>query len=217
MKVIALHGFLGTTQDFVAIDPNWHAVSLSSHRVSFDAFPTTLPQGDVLVGYSLGARLALHALISQPDRWRGAVIISGHPGLDPKKREKRLIQDSEMAEKFIHHTWQKLVDEWNQQPIFSGHCILFKEKNYQRDHLAWMLKEWSLGKQQDLKKEIKKLNIPLLWVTGERDEKFCKLSKKLTFSHPKSEHWICPGAGHRVIFESPQILRNKIKEWSSFF
>ena len=36
----------------------------------------------VLLGYSMGGRLALHALLDENPPWRAAVIVGAHPGLE---------------------------------------------------------------------------------------------------------------------------------------
>ena len=47
-----------------------------------------------LIGYSMGGRLALHAMLNQPGLWKSAVIISAHPGLknesDRVERRKKM-------------------------------------------------------------------------------------------------------------------------------
>jgi len=51
-----------------------------------------------LVGYSMGGRLALHSLIAQPKLWKGATIISAHPGLSTE--EERVARRRKDAEWF---------------------------------------------------------------------------------------------------------------------
>ncbi|MBT7213976.1 MAG: hypothetical protein HN869_02080, partial [Verrucomicrobia bacterium] len=45
--------------------------------------------GDVILGYSMGGRLALHALTAAPEKWRAAIIVSAHPGLVSGQQERR--------------------------------------------------------------------------------------------------------------------------------
>ncbi|MDA7508581.1 hypothetical protein N8488_01170, partial [Akkermansiaceae bacterium] len=45
--------------------------------------------GDLILGYSMGGRLALHALTAAPEKWRAAIIVSAHPGLVSGQQERR--------------------------------------------------------------------------------------------------------------------------------
>jgi len=208
MNVVALHGFLGSPGDF----SGWQGISLDSHLVPFEDFAEAVPAGDVLVGYSLGGRLALHALIAEPKRWKAAVIISAHPGLASHLREERLERDCLWAERFLQDPWEKVINDWNSQEVFGGHCIYPEEKDFSRKNLAWMLKHWSLGKQEDLREAIAKVNIPILWVVGERDGKFCEVAKGVQFFHPCSQVWVCPGVGHRVVHEGGKLFFQRLDD-----
>ena len=48
----------------------------------------------ILLGYSLGGRLALHACLSRPDLWRGAIIVGAGPGLESEGEETSIRQGS---------------------------------------------------------------------------------------------------------------------------
>ena len=68
-----------------------------------------LAQGDVLLGYSMGGRLALHMLSADgaARRWRKAIIISASPGIvSLTERRRRLDNDRRWAERFRMENWQ---------------------------------------------------------------------------------------------------------------
>ena len=56
------------------------------------------PSGVALVGYSLGARLALQVAVLRPDLVTAVVALGGNPGLlDGASREARLARDRDLA------------------------------------------------------------------------------------------------------------------------
>lgn len=205
----ALHGFLGTPSDWKDVDV---ALDLYSNIIPFwdwaKAFNETVNKG-FLVGYSMGGRLALHALVNNPEKWIGAVIISAQPGgLNPL----RVHQDKQWAEKFLNDPWDSLMKEWNKQSIFQKDPPLVRyEANYSREKLSECLHIWSLGLQEDLRESISQLPMPILWVTGEHDLKYQEIAKSVHFSHPESQHYIAPDCGHRVPFQN-EMIQNFVRK-----
>ena len=55
-----------------------------------------------------------------------------------------------------------------------------EEKLLIRNEVVNMLKEFSLGKQEDLRGKIKALNIPILWIAGEKMPNLLRLLRKCT-------------------------------------
>jgi len=73
-----------------------------------------------IIGYSMGGRLALHALLDDPNKWEKAIIISAHTGLiNEKEKSDRLSIDAEWASKALSLEWKDFLKEWNQQDILS--------------------------------------------------------------------------------------------------
>ncbi|MFI5344693.1 MAG: alpha/beta fold hydrolase [Chlamydiales bacterium] len=164
----------------------------------------------VLMGYSLGGRLALHTLIQNPSLWRAAIIISAHPGLVAEsERLARQQLDNDWAARFEKEDWASLMFSWNQRSTFScGHFQFERqEKDYCRQRLAASLRGWSLGVQRDLRQELSQLDLPIYWMVGERDETYCKLMQEVELNHPLSKKIILPQAGHRAPWEQPAQFR----------
>ena len=88
-----LPGFLGLPSDF-----------------DFLPWPHSATAGDVLLGYSMGGRLALELL--QRERFAKAVIISAGLNVpDPA----RVARDEEWARRFESEEWSSLMRAWNAQ------------------------------------------------------------------------------------------------------
>ena len=75
----------------------------------------------ILLGYSLGGRLALHACLSRPDLWKSAIVVGADPGLESEEEKKlQLDRDRNWAERLKREPLEKLVDEWDAQSVFCG-------------------------------------------------------------------------------------------------
>ncbi|MBS4163160.1 Uncharacterized protein PRO82_000458 [Candidatus Protochlamydia amoebophila] len=218
----AIPGFLGLPSDWdlfkftqiKKIDVNsFSCTDLSSWAERFNAFVRKQPPHfPILLGYSMGGRLGLHALCQDPNLWKGGILISTHPGLSQEnEKEKRLDQDEKWAGLFETEVWESLIKQWNAQDIFAKELIFYRFHNdYQRSNLAMQLRNFSLGKQEDLKEKIGLLPFPILWMTGEKDKKFSQLGQQLYFKHPLSFHLSVKGAGHRVPWFCPDIFKSQL-------
>jgi 2-succinyl-6-hydroxy-2,4-cyclohexadiene-1-carboxylate synthase len=217
-----LHGFLGLPSDWEFLERKWNYVDLFNAPVGeglwswagmFNDAVKETGQKRLLIGYSLGGRLALHALIDSPRLWSGAVIISANPGLQTAKEKKaRLERDLQWSQRFLSEPWELLMKDWNAQHVFSGDdCApVRKEEDYSRTALAGALKGWSLGKQNDLRQAIRQLSVPVLWIAGERDPKSASIAKSLKFSHSQSKVWIDSEAGHRVPWQQKNSFKQEL-------
>lgn len=224
IELHALHGFLGKTGDW---DPIFsgrlpsNVCKVNSHDL-YACYPSPLNHWGnvfnqslgtkssktkrVLVGYSLGGRLGLHALIENPQLWDAAVILSANPGLTNRDAiEKRLKSDLDWANRFMNEPWDQVMDAWNDQSVLrTSQKIERKENHYRREHLVHTLKEWSLGKQDDLRMNIKQLPLPILWLVGENDPEYIKHLTTLHLSHPHAKKSIVADAGHRIPWDKPE-------------
>jgi 2-succinyl-6-hydroxy-2,4-cyclohexadiene-1-carboxylate synthase len=229
----ALHGFLGLPSDWDQLALHLHIplqaidVSALSHPSkglfywarAFNDWVAKQPvQRPLLLGYSQGGRLAMHALVDRPELWAGAIIISAHTGLQlPEEKRARLQSDRRWGQRFLYDPWERVVNDWNLQSIFQGHTPPFsrQEHNHAKDLLASALEGWSLAAQDDLQEALSKLRIPLLWMAGERDLKSVEIAQQMAVRHPYSSYWMAPLAGHRVPWERPDLVAGGINAWIS--
>jgi 2-succinyl-6-hydroxy-2,4-cyclohexadiene-1-carboxylate synthase len=166
-----------------------------------------------LLGYSLGGRLALHALLEKDHPWQAAVIVSAHPGLE-ETRSSRRAADAEWASLALTGNWQQFLDAWNAQPILrttpprdprtSGNLIT------RRREIARSFVDWSLGNQEPLWDRLGDIAIPVLWIAGENDPKFLQLAERAVSLMPKGYLAIAPGAGHRVPWEAETWFADQV-------
>lgn len=212
-QIFALHGFLGSPKEWHPFPFITHPIELSNENLNFQqwstAFNKSIPESKekkFLLGYSLGGRLAMHALLSTQDKWDGAIFISAHPGLETaREREKRKKHDLKWACRFQSDPWKLLMHDWEQNPVFAGKKPANEraEDSYDRKKLFLQLTNWSLGYQSPLLKRLQQLQTPMLVIAGEEDTKFCSIARKFSSF---SQTAIVPNAAHRVPWERPQIF-----------
>ena len=172
-------------------------------------------QGDVLVGYSLGGRLALHAWLRNPGRWRQVWIVSAHPGLeDEAERWRRREADAGWAARLETEAPEGWLASWDAQGVLAGGLAPEVGQARMERLIAWRvemaraMRGWSLGRQRPLWDDIVECAGAdagvLHWVTGERDAKFCGLARQLQRRLPGLQWHLVEGAGHRVPWEQPR-------------
>jgi 2-succinyl-6-hydroxy-2,4-cyclohexadiene-1-carboxylate synthase len=234
IKIICLHGFLGLPADWDLVK-SYFMVSPLAHQfewwnVDYMTTPGLDPSNDfaswarnfnlkirqrfpegprVLVGYSLGGRLALHALQADASLYEKAVFVSANPGLQREKdKEDRAQSDLIWSQKFLEMPWQALMKEWGSQAVFKDSLSepQRQEAAYNRSLLAQSLLQWSLSQQGDFREFISQQSEKILWVAGEKDIKFASITMDLKKRSPGMESLLLAKASHRVLFDQPYEL-----------
>lgn len=224
--LFALHGFMGKKNDwdFIPLQniqkieiADFPLHNFNSWAKAFNKYTSTNFDGKkILMGYSLGGRLALHCLLNNQNQWDAAIILSTHTGLkNVIERQQRLNNDKNWARLILDKNWDELMIEWESQDVFQHDRNQFErtENDYDRKILAKMLINFSLASQDDLQNKLNELSIPILWLTGEFDKSYCELAEKIHLAHPKSSKKIIPGTGHRFAWSKPELLAETILQF----
>jgi len=160
-----------------------------------------------LLGYSLGGRLALHACLERPDLWLGLVVVGADPGNGSKEEMLRKLEiDQEWAAKLRNEPLEKLIKEWDDQKIFCGiqNPAPRKIEDLNSSKISHQFKVFSKGRQRNLVPELSQIkNPPILYLSGEEDEKYSTIGKELASFCQSVEFRVIPDAGHRVPWENP--------------
>lgn len=238
IKILSLHGFLGQPTDWDLIQ-SYLMVSPLAHRfewwsVDYMKDPQLTPDHDfqnwathfnqqvrarfptgprILLGYSLGGRLALQALKAAPDLFDGAVLVSTNPGLQrDKEKQDRLLSDQQWAARFLELPWSELMQAWNAQAVFKDSLAEPRriESEYDRTRLTQALTEWSLARQEDLREVITQQAAKILWISGEKDIKFVSIAMELQKRSLALKTETVSKSSHRVLFDQPGELAQKI-------
>ncbi|HYS52783.1 MAG TPA: alpha/beta fold hydrolase [Thermoanaerobaculia bacterium] len=205
--MICLHGFLGRGTDWDFLREAGFDIQAPSF-FGGDAFDSLEPTAnDVLLGYSMGARLALQLM--QTHRVAKAVLISaGIASPEPGRQEL----DETWARRFESEAWDSVVDAWNSQSVFGGRAnpLVRNEADYDRGALAASLREWSPAVMHV---NLRGITVPTLWIAGEHDPKYREAATRASQRLPNAELWICPEAGHRVPWEQPARFIDRLREF----
>ncbi|MEQ4675531.1 2-succinyl-6-hydroxy-2,4-cyclohexadiene-1-carboxylate synthase [Providencia vermicola] len=224
--LIWLHGLLGSADDWLPVIGQFNdyrslAINLPGHGGSqketcqgFEHFDEQLirllqyHQVDeyYLIGYSLGARLAMHfACFYQPKGLLGLVIEGGNVGLDDMQaRRDREKNDKAWAQRFRTEPIKKVLNDWYQQTVFAdlspeqrNKLIELRQENNPHG-IADMLESTSLSQQPFLVPNLHQLSCPYHYFCGERDQKFRSVSQQYTLPLTLIEN-----AGHNAHRENP--------------
>ena len=202
--ITAVHGFLGLPSD-------WDFLRDAGIDVDARTSGDIPSSGDVLLGYSMGGRLVLHALLNGA-RYRKAVIVSAGLGVEGEsERKARREADEAWAARFEREDWDTLLLDWNAQAVFGGHVQLRLEKDFDRPALATALREWSPAVLPAVADRLQEITIPVLWIAGERDRRYVEEGRRAVALLPDAELWICPDAGHRVPWEQPDLFVRRLR------
>ncbi|KXF81396.1 2-succinyl-6-hydroxy-2,4-cyclohexadiene-1-carboxylate synthase [Enterovibrio coralii] len=239
--LVFLHGLLGSQKDWLpvvealaadysclTIDLPGHGDSASIEGADFDTTAKWVLRaiereiaGEIwLVGYSLGARIAMyttafhHALLpNAPFLIKALVVESGHTGLAETEREPRWQNDETWALRFEQEPMSDVLQLWYEQAVFSSLNHEQKQSlvSIRGDNLgikvASMLRATSLSKQPLLSEPLRESGIPVHFVCGKDDTKFSTLAMRSGF-----DYQIVPNAGHNIHAEQPKLFSQLVKQ-----
>lgn len=173
-------------------------------------------QRRVLIGYSMGGRLALHALL-EGGPWDAAVIISANPGIrDAQEASSKRSQDTVWATRALTQPWAEFLGDWNSQPILGGAMRDEREDRkliQRRREIARSFVDWSAGNQQPLWQKLEEIRVPILWIAGENDGKFAAIVTEAASLSERFEAAIAPDAGHRVPWENEAWFAETVRSF----
>jgi 2-succinyl-6-hydroxy-2,4-cyclohexadiene-1-carboxylate synthase len=192
-----------TLSGFLGLESDWDFLPWPHSEVERRP-PPAAESSDVLLGYSMGGRLALRIL--EDTSFPKAIIVSAGLNAPDDERRKR---DETWARRFESEDWSTLMRDWNAQPVFGGHVLDRREEDYDRAELARQLREYSPAVLPP--PELERIETPILWIAGERDAKYVDIAKRAVARLPRAELWICPNAGHRVPWEQPDSFVSRLR------
>ncbi|MCB0420029.1 MAG: alpha/beta fold hydrolase [Bdellovibrionales bacterium] len=239
--VLALHGFLGQGSDFGFVETQLFR-QFSKAEVNFwapDLFSINGLWGPdkpmqewaqhlnsfvekefgeskkVVVGYSMGGRLAMELLRDRPNLWSGSLMISSNIlPIREEERSARQFWDSRWAERFRREIWHDVLSEWNRLPIFLPgpvEAVTRDEEDFDREGLAHALLQWSPIHQRDIDKATLDGWQNAHFVVGLKDSKYIAIQERVAELN-SSLHLHQISGGHRLLQENREWLAQKMCE-----
>ncbi len=248
IPILLVHGFTGAASTWCELLPSFGtrrraiAISLPGHggsdapedpsryaasKVAEDVLEVLDALGIrrvALLGYSMGARVALHATLAAPDRVGALIIESGSPGIaDDAERAERRAADEALAADIEREGVEAFVDRWERLPLWASQSRLpaaaREELRAQRlagstRGLANTLRELGAGVTAPLHERLRELaGVPVLLVCGALDAKYVRIAHEMKELLPRAALRVVDGAGHAVHLERPRELLGAVEDF----
>ena len=175
---------------------------------------------DVLVGYSLGGRLALRAALRTPETYRGVVLVGATAGLEEgPMRVQRAEADEKLASWMEAMPIEDIVALWERQPLFADQSELLVEEqrpgrlSHDPRSLALLLRTAGQGTLDPVWDELHTFELPLLAIAGARDDGYSAAAKRIASVAPNARAAIVEEAGHAPQLQRPAAVASLITEF----
>lgn len=242
-SLVALHGFIGSGADFDLLRDRlptltWRTPDLPGHgdgETAPHAFRipaiasavahelAALPPPRILLGYSMGGRVALHTALQFPDHVDGLVLIGASPGLaDDAERAARIAVDDQRAARALELGGAAFAREWAKVPIIASQATIpppwrdaMVARRLQSDAagLALSLELTGTGRMEPLHDRLRDLRMPILLVVGETDSKFRAIAEDMAIRLRRRRVRVIEGAGHAAHLEQPDRFADVLRTW----
>jgi 2-succinyl-6-hydroxy-2,4-cyclohexadiene-1-carboxylate synthase len=169
-----------------------------------------------VLGYGMGARLALGFAVRAPERVAGLVLVA--PELapeDPAERKVRRERDHAMAQAIESQGLSSFVDAWLAQPelatqkqVGAGHWKEARRERLEHTPLGLAHALRALGPTCELfpREELAGIRAPSLLIAGEFDQQSLDSARWLSRVLPRCEVYEIAAAGRAVHLEQSEVF-----------
>ncbi|MFZ0250221.1 MAG: alpha/beta fold hydrolase [Acidimicrobiales bacterium] len=173
-----------------------------------------------ILGYSLGARVALHVAIGTDLPLRRVVTIGVTAGIeDSAERERRRQSDESLADELeASGDVERFVDAWLRGPLFerldsSGAAQRTERMRNTAAGLASSLRLCGTGTQAPLWDRLPGFPCPVLALAGSDDIRFASHALRVARLVPHGVASLVPGGGHAVHLAQPEQTARIVRHW----
>lgn len=231
-RVTLVHGFLGSPADWadvlerlapgIACD----CVSLTelgcasiaeaatrlAHRL--ESHPC-----DLLVGYSMGGRIALELAVTRAELVPRLLLLAASPGIeDADERVRRAFEDAQRARAILHDGLDDFVERWYRLPIFAPFArhasySAARVRRVQGEAAFWSqcVEGCSPGRAAPRWDAFPALTTRTVYAAGTLDERYAACAARLRNLAPRLRVELVAGAGHVLPLEAPDACARLIE------
>ena len=246
-SIVFLHGFLGAGSDWgeiaapLAEDYFCVCPDLPGHGANitrdFDA-QLSIPQlalelralcatlslsAPIVVGYSLGGRVALAAAVQHPQFMQALMLESTSAGLDIEaERQARAATDDARAAVLLADGIAAFMRTWYAAPLFESLQMrpqLLAKLQAARicNDARWMSKvvsELSPGRAASVWAELPSVRLRTLLLAGALDVRYTESAQRMAAAMPNAICTVVADAGHNVHLEQPTAYSQALRDYS---
>lgn len=244
LPVLFLHGFMGSHADWLPFVTGLHrqhrciVPDLPGHgrttgsrapgSYSVEATVTNLRlllrekaiARCVLVGYSMGGRIALRLAVEYPELISRLVLLSSSPGLENESDRVARVELDEERARSIEQDLDAFLENWYNQDLFTGgrstipwlrRTLSSRVKNDAQD-LARSLREAGSGRQEPLWNRLPSFKMPITLLVGSLDEKYVDLAKRMLERCTDGKLIEVNNAAHAIHLDQPEVVLSHLNK-----
>lgn len=230
--VLALHGFTGCGEDWAPIaealriplvtpDLVGHGDTVAPAHVEAYRIERVIDdclawcegrERWVVVGYSMGGRVAMRLAQHLGDRLEGLVLISASPGIeDPGARAERAVQDRQLADAIEREGVAWFAERWANHPLIRTQqqipaailaAMTARRLRNRAQGLAGSLRGMGQGAVEPTWSTLSTIQAPTLLLSGALDPTYTALAERCATLLPRARHVNVAGAGHCTHLEA---------------
>ncbi len=228
----ALHGFTqrGVTFERLATGRSILAPDLPGHGAT-EIVPTDMPGAvaalaawlrsvgpDVVAGYSMGGRIALHVALEHPGLVPTLLLISAGLGIRQEQdRARRAAADAALAATISAEGVEAFIDRWIDHPIAGTQRLPSRLREADRlarlEHGPEALADAAVGlgpaAHEPLHERVAELMMPVVWMAGAEDNSYAEIAR-IGAAATGGDLVIVPGCGHSLVLEAPVAVGDQI-------
>ena len=246
-SIVFLHGFLGVGSDWgeiaapLAEDYFCVCPDLPGHGANitrdFDA-QLSIPQlalelralcaalslnAPIVVGYSLGGRVALAAAVRHPEIMQALMLESTSAGLDTEaERQARAATDDARAAVLLADGIAAFMRTWYAAPLFESlqmrpQLLAKLQAARMCNDARWMSKvvsELSPGRAASVWAELPSVRLRTVLLAGALDVRYTESAQRMCAAMPNAVCTVVADAGHNVHLEQPTAYIQALRDYS---
>ncbi len=173
-----------------------------------------------VLGYSLGARIALRLAVAHGESVRRLILESPSAGIERlSDRAARQTADEGRAARLEQHGIGPFVDEWEREPVFASQAGLAPERaarlraerlRNRPAGLATSLRAAGQGAMEPLFDRLAGIRAPTLVIAGALDPAGRARAEGVAAAIPGAILEVIPNAGHAAHLETPATVRSLV-------